>query len=229
VAVVRFPGSNCETETLRAITRAGGEATLLDYRSETLDGADAVILPGGFSYGDYLRSGAIARFSPVMQAIRSHAEAGGAVLGICNGFQILCEAQLLPGALLHNAEQRFVARPVDVRIERRDTICTADFGVGDIVRIPQAHGEGRFEASTATLDALEVGDQVVLRYVPLPGSDLPHNPNGSARDIAGICNPAGNVVGFMPHPERLADPAQGNSVGMRFFTSLVHRVTAVSR
>jgi phosphoribosylformylglycinamidine synthase len=229
VAVVRFPGSNCETETLRAVARAGGEATLLDYRSETLDGADAVILPGGFSYGDYLRSGAIARFSPVMQAIRSHAEAGGAVLGICNGFQILCEAHLLPGALLHNAQQRFVARPVDVQIERSDTICTADFAVGDIVRIPQAHGEGRFEASAATLDALEADNQVVLRYVPVAGSDLPHNPNGSARDIAGICNPAGNVVGFMPHPERLADPAQGSSVGMRFFTSLLHRVTAVSR
>lgn len=229
VAVVRFPGSNCETETLRAIDHAGGEARLLDYRSTSLEGADAVILPGGFSYGDYLRSGAIARFAPVMQAVRDHAESGGAVLGICNGFQILCEAHLLPGALMHNGQQRFAARPVDVRIERTTTICTSDFMVGDVVRIPQAHGEGRFEASTDTLDALEAGNQVVLRYVPVEGSDMPHNPNGAARDIAGICNPAGNVVGFMPHPERLVDPAQGSDVGMRFFTSLMHQVSAVGK
>jgi phosphoribosylformylglycinamidine synthase I len=228
VAVVRFPGSNCESESLRVITRAGGEAVLLDYRDTSLGGADAVILPGGFSYGDALRSGAIARFAPIMEAIRRHAEAGGAVVGICNGFQILCEAHLLPGALMHNAQQRFAARMVDVRIERTDTVCTADFTRGDVVRIPQAHGEGRYEASAETLDALEADNLVVLRYVTVPGTDMPHNPNGSARDIAGVCNPAGNVVGFMPHPERLADPAQGTDVGMRFFTSMIHRLTGVA-
>ena len=221
VAVVRFPGSNCETETLRAIARAGGDPVLLDYRDTDLQGARAVILPGGFSYGDYLRSGAIARFAPIMGPIRALAEAGAPVIGICNGFQILCEAHLLPGALLHNAQQRFSARPVDIRIERTDTVCTNGFTRGAVVRVPLAHGEGRFVADEATLDALETGNQVVLRYVTVEGSDLPANPNGSARDIAGICNPEGNVVGFMPHPERLAEPALGSDVGLGFFTSLI--------
>lgn len=225
VAVIRYPGSNCETETLEAITRAGGEATLLDYRSATLDGADAVILPGGFSYGDYLRSGAIARFAPVMQAVASHAAAGGPVIGICNGFQILCEAHLLPGALMHNAQQRFNARPVDVRIERTTTACTGSYAVGQVIRIPLAHGEGRYVADTATLDRLDSEDQVVLRYVAVEGSDAPANPNGSSRDIAGICNPEGNIVGFMPHPERLADMTLGSDIGLGFFRSLVDRTT----
>jgi phosphoribosylformylglycinamidine synthase I len=227
VAVVRFPGSNCEEETLRAVERAGGEAVLLDYRSGSLDGADAVILPGGFSYGDYLRSGAIARFSPVMAAIREHAAAGGAVLGICNGFQILCEAHLLPGALMHNAGQRFASRPVDLRIERTYTICTSEFEPGEVIRIPQAHGEGRYEATPEVLEMLERDNLIVLRYVAVPGSDVPHNPNGSTADIAGICNPEGNVVGFMPHPERLADKALGSDVGMRFFTGLIKRLSGV--
>ncbi|MBL0178044.1 MAG: phosphoribosylformylglycinamidine synthase subunit PurQ [Gemmatimonadetes bacterium] len=224
VAVVRFPGSNCETETLTAIERAGGAAVLLDYRDTSLQGADAVILPGGFSYGDYLRSGAIARFAPVMHAVRAHAEAGGAVVGICNGFQVLCEAHLLPGALLRNAAQRFLSRPVDVRVERRDTVCTFDYAVGDVIRIPIAHGEGRFVADADTLTALEAEGRVVLRYVAVPGSDAPHNPNGSANDIAGICNAAGTVVGFMPHPERLAEAALGSDAGHRFFTSLIGRL-----
>lgn len=224
VAVVRFPGSNCEAETLTAVERAGGEAILLDYRATTLQGAEAVILPGGFSYGDYLRSGAIARFAPVMQAVRAHAEAGGAVLGICNGFQVLCEAHLLPGALLRNAAQRFLSRPVDVRVERRDTVCTSDYAVGDVIRIPIAHGEGRFAADADTLAALEAEGRVVLRYVAVPGSDAAYNPNGSANDIAGICNAAGTVVGFMPHPERLADMALGSDAGHPFFTSLIGRL-----
>ena len=227
VAVVRFPGSNCEDETLRAVRRAGGDAFLLDYRSGNLDGADAVVLPGGFSYGDYLRSGSIARFSPVMAAIREHAAAGGAVLGICNGFQILCEAHLLPGALMHNAGRRFASRPVDLRIERTDTICTGDFEQGEVIRIPQAHGEGRYEATPAVLETLERDNLIVLRYVPVSGSDIPYNPNGSTADIAGICNPAGNVVGFMPHPERLADSALGSEIGMRFFTGLIKRLSGV--
>jgi phosphoribosylformylglycinamidine synthase len=226
VAVIRFPGSNCESETLRAIARAGGEAILLDYRDTELRDSAAVILPGGFSYGDYLRSGAIARFAPVMGPIRALAEAGAPVIGICNGFQILCEAHLLPGALLHNAQQRFTARPVDIRIERTDTSCTTGFTRDTIIRVPLAHGEGRYVADEATLDALEANHQVVLRYVAVPGSDLPANPNGSARDIAGICNPQGNVVGFMPHPERLADPIVGSAVGLGFFTSLIDGLVA---
>lgn len=224
VAVVRFPGSNCETETLTAIQRAGGDAVLLDYRDTALQGADAVILPGGFSYGDYLRSGAIARFAPVMQAVRAHAEAGGAVIGICNGFQVLCEAHLLPGALLRNAAQRFLSRPVDVRVERRATVCTGDYAEGTVIRIPIAHGEGRFAADAETLAALEGEGRVVLRYVAVAGSDAAHNPNGSANDIAGICNAAGTIVGFMPHPERLAESALGSDAGHPFFTSLIGRL-----
>lgn len=226
IAVVRFPGSNSETEALAAVTRAGGTAVLLDYRDTSLGGADAVILPGGFSYGDYLRSGAIARFAPVMQAIQGHAAEGGAVIGICNGFQILCEAHLLPGALLRNAQQRFASRPVDVRIERIDTVCTADYSEGEIIRIPISHGEGRYAADPATLEALEAEGRVMMRYVSVPGSDAPHNPNGSARDIAGICNASGRVVGFMPHPERLAERVLGSDTGQRCFTSLVGRLTA---
>ncbi|MEO8478251.1 MAG: phosphoribosylformylglycinamidine synthase subunit PurQ [Gemmatimonadota bacterium] len=221
IAVVRFPGTNCETETIEAVRRAGGEAHVVDYRETSLGGCDGVILPGGFSYGDYLRSGAIARFAPVMQPITELADAGGIVIGICNGFQVLCEAHLLPGALLHNAAQRFSARPVDIRIERADLAVTRDFAVGECIRIPQAHGEGRYVADADTVAALETGRQVVLRYVRVGGSDMPHNPNGSVADIAGICNPAGNVIGFMPHPERLADPVLGSDAGHRFFTSLV--------
>ena len=228
VAVVRFPGSNCETESLAAVERAGGTATLLDYRDTSLGGADAVILPGGFSYGDYLRSGAIARFAPIMAAVQAHADAGGAVLGICNGFQVLCEAHLLPGALLRNTQLRFASRPVDVRIERTDTICTGDYAEGDVIRIPIAHGEGRWTADDATLAAIEGEGRVVMRYVAVPGSDAPHNPNGSLADIAGICNAAGNVVGFMPHPERLAEASLGSDAGHRIFTSLVRRAAGVA-
>ncbi len=227
VAVIRFPGSNCETETLAAITRAGGEAVLLDYRDTSLHGAAAVILPGGFSYGDYLRSGAIARFAPVMAAVAEHAAAGGAVVGICNGFQILCEAQLLPGALLRNAQRRFVGRPVDVRVERTDTVCTSAFVPDEVIRIPIAHGEGRFIAEPSVLHELERNGQIVLRYVEEDGSDAPANPNGSADDIAGVCNDAGNVVGFMPHPERLAEAVLGSDAGQRFFTSLTDHLAAL--
>ena len=223
VAVVRFPGTNCDTETVAAVARAGGNPTLVDYRETGLGHADAVILPGGFSYGDYLRSGAIARFAPVMVAVKALADAGGAVVGICNGFQILCEAHLLPGALQRNAQQRFASRPVDMRIERSDTVCTSDYQVGEVIRIPIAHGEGRFVADLATLDALERDDRVLLRYLPVAGTDVPHNPNGSMNDIAGICNAAGTIVGFMPHPERLADAALGSDAGQRFFTALVRR------
>jgi len=221
VAVVRFPGSNCEPEAARAVERAGGEAFYVWYRDVALQGADAVLLPGGFSYGDYLRSGAIARFSPVMEAIRQHAAAGGPVLGICNGFQILCEAGLLPGALVRNAALKYLSRPVDVRVERTDTPFTRAYRAGELIRIPIGHGDGRYVAPDELLDALEHNRQVVLRYAGAPDADYPANPNGSLRDIAAVCNPEGNVVGMMPHPERLAESLLGSDAGHRVFVSLL--------
>lgn len=221
VAVVRFPGSNCDFDALRAAAGAGANAYFVWHRETDLHGADVVILPGGFSYGDYLRSGAIARFSPVMQTVQRHAAAGGPVLGICNGFQILCEARLLPGALMRNAGLTFVSKPVDVVVERTDTVFTSDYSLGSRLRLPVAHGEGRFTASDDTLRLLEAEGRVVLRYVPSSeGSPYQPNPNGSANHIAGISNAAGNVVGIMPHPERVADPLLGAPDGRRFFTSI---------
>src|SRR5512141_1244320 len=167
-AVLQFPGSNCDQDVVHVLRNVlGQKADLLWHKEPSLGAADAVIVPGGFSYGDYLRSGAIARFAPVMAAVTAHAAAGGRVIGICNGFQILCEAQLLPGALLPNAQRHFASRPVDVRIERRDTACTRDFQAGEIVRIPIAHGEGRFVADESTLAMIEAEGRVVLRYVAL--------------------------------------------------------------
>lgn len=221
VAVVRFPGSNCEPEACRAVERAGGEAFYVWHRDTSLSGADAVILPGGFSYGDYLRSGAIARFSPVMEAIRSHAAAGGPVLGICNGFQILCEAGLLPGALVRNSGLTYLSRPVDVRIERTDTPFTSAYRRGEVIRIPIGHGDGRFVAPGAILDQLEAEGRVVLRYAGEPGTDAPSNPNGSVQDIAAICSADGSVVGMMPHPERLAERVLGSDAGQGVFESLM--------
>jgi phosphoribosylformylglycinamidine synthase len=216
VAVVTFPGSNCDLDALRAAERVGAEAFLVGHRETDLRGADVVLLPGGFSYGDYLRAGAIARFSPVMQALQRHAAEGGPVLGICNGFQILCEAHLLPGALLRNARLTFVSRPVDVRIERADTPFTSSYEPGARLRIPVAHGEGRYAADAETLRELEAEGRVVLRYV----TDEAASPNGAANDIAGICNAAGNVVGIMPHPERAVDPLVGNADGLGFFQAM---------
>ncbi len=224
VAVLRFPGSNCEPELSRAVQRAGGEPFFLFHREIDLQGADAVLLPGGFSYGDYLRSGAIAKFAPVMEAVRRHAERGGPVLGVCNGFQILCEAGLLPGALMRNAGLKYLSRPVDVRVERTDTPFTQAYDERQIIRIPIGHGEGRYVASEPVLDRLEAEHRVVLRYVG-GTPDAPANPNGSSRDIAGICNEGRNVVGMMPHPERLADPVLGSDAGHGVFASLM-RLTA---
>jgi phosphoribosylformylglycinamidine synthase subunit PurQ / glutaminase len=222
VAVVRFPGSNCDFDTLRAAERHGAEAYFVWHRDVDLRGADIVILPGGFSYGDYLRSGAIARFSPVMQAVKQHAAAGGPVLGICNGFQILCEAHLLPGALLRNAGLTFVSKPVDVTVERTDTVFTGDYETDSRLRLPVAHGEGRFVAAPDTLRMLESEGRVVLRYVAATErSPFQPNPNGSTNHIAGICNAEGNIVGIMPHPERAADRLLGLTGGSGFFTSLV--------
>ena len=222
VAVVRFPGSNCDFDTLRAAERYGAEAYFVWHRDVDLRGADVVILPGGFSYGDYLRSGAIARFSPVMQAVKQHAAAGGPVLGICNGFQILCEAHLHPGALMRNAGLTFVSKPVDVTVERTDTVFTADYETDSRLRLPVAHGEGRFVAAPDTLRMLESEGRVVLRYVAATErSPFQPNPNGSANHIAGICNAEGNIVGIMPHPERAADRLLGLTGGSGFFTSLM--------
>ncbi len=221
VAVARFPGSNCDHDTLRAAQRVGTNAYFVWHRETDLRGADIVLIPGGFSYGDYLRSGAIARFSPVMQAVQRHAAAGGPVLGICNGFQILCEAHLLPGALMRNAGLSFVSKPVDVVVEQPETAFTSGYDRGARLRLPVAHGDGRFGATEETLRMLEAEGRVVLRYAAATeGSPLQPNPNGSANHIAGICNAAGNVVGIMPHPERAADPLLGLHDGAGFFTSM---------
>jgi phosphoribosylformylglycinamidine synthase I len=221
VAVVRFPGSNCDFDSLRAAELTGTNAYFVWHRDSTLRGADVVILPGGFSYGDYLRSGAIARFSPIMQAVQRHAADGGPVLGICNGFQILCEAHLLPGALMRNAGLTFVSKPVDVVVERIDTVFTSAYAAGSRLRLPVAHGDGRFVATEDTLRMLEAEGRVVLRYVPATeASPFQPNPNGSANHIAGISNASGTVVGIMPHPERVAESLLGTPDGLGFFTSL---------
>jgi phosphoribosylformylglycinamidine synthase len=225
VAVVTFPGSNSDHDAVRAAERAGAEAFIVWHTETDLRGADLVVLPGGFSYGDYLRAGAIAGFSPVMQAVRRHADEGGLVLGICNGFQILCEAHMLPGALLRNAHLTFLSRPVALRVERTSTPFTTGFQAGAIVTLPVAHGDGRFTADDETLARLEGEGRVVLRYVRGEGA----SPNGSANDIAGICNEHGNVVGMMPHPERAFDPVLGaGGDGLAFFTAAVAAVAGGS-
>jgi len=216
VAVVVFPGSNCDADTLDAARAAGSDAYYVWHRDTDLRQADAVILPGGFSYGDYLRSGAIARFSPVMQAVASYARAGGSVLGICNGFQILCEAGLLPGALMRNARLKFLSRPVRVRVEATDTPFTRSYERGDELTLPIAHGDGRYVADGETAAMLEAGGQVVLRYTH-------ENPNGSTNDIAGVCSAGRNVVGIMPHPERRNARVLGGEDGARVFFSLEAR------
>lgn len=210
VAVIRFPGSNRDMEAVYAAQAAGHDTTLIWHRSTDLEGADIVILPGGFSYGDYLRSGAIARFSPVMQAVTAHAAAGRPLVGFCNGFQILCEAHLLPGALVRNAGLAFVSKMVTLRVESDATPFTTGYRVGQEVRYPVAHGDGRFIADDPTLDKLEREGRVVFRYVR-------GNPNGSLRDIAGICNEGRNVMGLMPHPECAVDELVGSADGAALF------------
>jgi phosphoribosylformylglycinamidine synthase len=211
--VVRFPGSCDEVDAQLAASRVG-EAVLLWHGDRDLAGADAVIVPGGFSYGDYLRVGAIARFSPVMEAVAEFARDGGMVLGICNGFQVLCEANLLPGALLPNTGLRFVCAQAELVVANASTPFTGDFGEGDRLSIPVKHTTGRFYAPPEQLERLEDGGQVTLRYAP--GS----NPNGSERDIAGVCNEAGNVFGLMPHPEHAVEELTGSADGLGLFTSM---------
>jgi phosphoribosylformylglycinamidine synthase I len=216
VAVIVFPGSNCDADTLDAARAAGSDAYYVWHRDTDLKQADAAILPGGFSYGDYLRSGAIARFSPVLRAVASHARSGGAVLGICNGFQILCEAGLLPGALMRNARLKFLSRPVRLRVDATDTPFTSGYERGEELLLPIAHGEGRYVADPQTAALLEANGQVILRYIG-------DNPNGSLHDIAGVCNAGRNVVGIMPHPERRNASVLGGQDGARVFLSLEAR------
>jgi phosphoribosylformylglycinamidine synthase subunit PurQ / glutaminase len=215
-AVLQFPGSCDERDALHACALAGGEARLVWHEERDLSGLDAVVVPGGFSYGDYLRAGAIARFSPAMEAVAEFAAAGGPVLGICNGFQVLCEAGLLPGALLRNKELRFTCRQVDLIEERKPVDLTppGDGQVDNLLSIPAKHGEGRYYAPDKVLDQLEANGQVAYRYAS------EHNFNGSARDIAGVRNEAGNVVGLMPHPEHAVDPLTGSTDGLRVFDAV---------
>ncbi len=212
--VVVFPGSNCDHDAWYAVREnLGQEADFIWHDSDNLGDVDAVILPGGFAYGDYLRCGAIAKFSPVMQAVKRFASGGGLVLGICNGFQILVEAGLLPGALVRNAGLKFVCREVRLRTETTDSPFTASAAVGYVLRLPVAHGEGCYVADERTLDELEGEDRVVFRYI--------ENPNGSARNIAGVLNHERNVMGMMPHPERASDPLMGSTDGLVVFRSMV--------
>lgn len=221
--VVRFPGSNCDQDCLWALASIpGAQAEVLWHKDTSLGNCDAVILPGGFSYGDYLRCGAIARFSPVMRAVERFAAAGGLVLGICNGFQILCEAGLLPGALVRNRGLRFICAMATLRVETARAALTRRVQAGSVLRIPIAHGEGCYYADAATLDELEAEERVIFRYTAPDGSPDPAaNPNGSLHAIAGICNAGRNVFGLMPHPERACDPLLGSSDGRLLFESLL--------
>ena len=213
IGITIFPGSNCDRDALYAVERMGAEPVELWHADADLKGSDAVIVPGGFSYGDYLRPGAIARFAKVMAALEDFARSGGPVLGVCNGFQVLTEAHLLPGALLRNAGMRFVCRRVRVRVEATETPWTSSCEPGEELTLPVAHNEGNYFADPLTLEQIEADDRVVLRYL--------ENPNGSANDIAGVCNEGRNVVGIMPHPERASDPALGSEEGIRILRSIL--------
>jgi phosphoribosylformylglycinamidine synthase I len=210
--VIQFPGSCDEQDALRACSLTG-EARLVWHEQRDLGDVDAVVIPGGFSYGDYLRAGAIARFSPAMEAVAEHAAAGRPVLGICNGFQVLCECGLLPGALLRNEDLRFRCRQVELVFEGAESVFTSGIEAGERLSIPVKHGEGRFWAPEAQLDELDANGQIAFRYAP------GQNPNGSARDIAGVVNDAGNVLGLMPHPEHAVDALTGSTDGLRIFRS----------
>lgn len=218
-AIVTFPGSNCDYDAYHAvIEHLGCDAEYVWHKDSDLRGADVVILPGGFSYGDYLRSGAIARFSPVMREVLAHAKRGAPVLGICNGFQIACEAGLLPGALMRNQSLQFVSAAVTVVVENAATMFTNLYRKGEELVIPVAHGDGRYADAPEALDRLEGEGQVVFRYRG--------NPNGSERDIAGVINENGNVLGLMPHPERAMESTLGSTDGLRLFESLLAGVAA---
>jgi phosphoribosylformylglycinamidine synthase len=225
--VVVFPGSNCDHDAWYALGEVLHQPVeFLWHQSEDVKGFDAILLPGGFSYGDYLRTGAIARFSPVMRAVEKFARGGGLVLGICNGFQILCEAGLLPGVLQRNAGLRFVCKPVHIRVESTDTAFTAAAKAGQVLELPIAHGDGNYFCDEATLGELEHNRQIVFRYTTPDGrEDAAANPNGSLANIAGICNRERNVLGLMPHPERAVENALGSADGLVIFQSLIESLT----
>lgn len=223
IGVVVFPGSNCDHDALHVASLAAGHAAVpLWHESTDLEGCDAIILPGGFSFGDYLRTGAIARFSPIIPEVKRFAAAGQPVLGICNGFQILCECGLLPGALLRNAGLHYICRPVHLRVESTATPFTGGLAQGQVLQVPIAHGEGNYFAEPAVLERLEARGQVIFRYCDAQGeATTAANPNGSQRNIAGICNDERNVVGLMPHPERASERELGSSDGFGVFESLL--------
>lgn len=228
VGVVSFPGSNCDEDALLAIVeKLHEQAVMLWHKDHDLQGADVIILPGGFSYGDYLRAGAIARFSPIMQEVVQHAKKGGPVIGICNGFQIACEAGLLPGALMRNESLQFRSMPVTLRVENTDTVFTGKARKGQLLTMPIAHGDGRYTADAETIKRLEGDGKVVFRYVDAKGDVTPDaNPNGATNNIAGVTNETGTVVGMMPHPERALDPLLGSTDGLVLFESLLAAVNA---
>jgi phosphoribosylformylglycinamidine synthase len=226
-AIVVFPGSNCDHDAYHAAKHVLGQEAEFVWHKDSLKGADVVVLPGGFSYGDYLRTGAVARFSPVMRSVEEFARQGGPVLGVCNGFQVLLEAGLLPGAMLRNRDLKFHCEHVFVRVEQTDTPFTSRATHGQILRLPIAHGEGNYYAEPATLDQLEAERRVVFRYCSA-GGDVTDaaNPNGSARNIAGICSERRNIVGLMPHPERACEPVLGSADGLLMFESVISALTA---
>ena len=227
-SIVVFPGSNCDHDAYHAAKHVlGHDAEFVWHKETHLKGADVVVLPGGFSHGDYLRTGAIARFSPVMTAVADFARAGGPTLGICNGFQILCEAGLLPGAMLRNRDLKFHCEYVSIRVEETDTPFTALAKVGQVLRIPIAHGEGNYYAEPAVIDELETGRRVIFRYCDSRGEITDAaNPNGALHSIAGVCNAGRTVVGLMPHPERACEPSLGSADGLVLFESVVSVLAA---
>lgn len=226
--VIVFPGSNCDHDAYHAAKHVFGQEARFIWHKEThLGDVDVVIVPGGFSYGDYLRAGAVARFSPIMQDVVRFANDGGIVMGICNGFQVLCESHLLPGALMRNASLRFACRQTHLRVENADTPFTRAMTPGQVIEVPIAHGEGNYYASDDVLDRLEANGQVLFRYVDAQGNATSEaNPNGSARNIAGICNERRNVLGMMPHPERCAEALLGSTDGALVFESIVSHLLA---
>lgn len=227
--VVVFPGSNCDHDTYHVISKVIGQPVDFIWHKESeIDRFDAVILPGGFSYGDYLRCGAIARFSPVMRAVTQFANNGGMVIGICNGFQILCEAGLLPGALLRNRDLKFICSHVNVRVERVDTAFTSACTPGQVLSMPIAHGEGNYFCDSATLEELEREDRIIFRYCDETGQTTEQaNINGSLQNIAGLCNRERNVIGLMPHPERASETALGSNDGRAIFLSMADSLSAM--
>jgi phosphoribosylformylglycinamidine synthase I len=227
-AVIQFPGSNCDQDCVAAINSIDGlEAAYVWHKETSLRGFDAIVLPGGFAYGDYLRCGAIARFSPIMKGVISEARAGKLILGTCNGFQILCEAGLLPGALVRNRSLRFVCETVTTRVEVADSPFTNGVPEGSLLRLPVAHGEGCFFADPTTLQELNKNRQILLRYSDSEGRTVPAaNPNGSIENIAGICNRERNVFGLMPHPDRACDLRLGSADGLKIFQSMIRAIEA---